>query len=215
MSSEITKRFISSLILLPLSIFVIIEGSYFFYITLILIFIISLYEWHFLSKKIYFYFFGYLYIIISFCCIVLLRTTSEHDYWLLLIITLICILTDLGGFVFGKILKGPKLTKFSPNKTYSGSIGGFILSICLVFIIPLLNQHSYIIYSNFIFFVILVSLASQIGDIIISYFKRISNVKDTGKIIPGHGGILDRIDGMLLAFPVGYFLQQQLNIFKI
>ncbi|WP_428080190.1 phosphatidate cytidylyltransferase [Candidatus Pelagibacter sp.] len=215
MSSEITKRIISSLVLLPLSIFVIVEGSYFFYATLIIVFIISLYEWNFLSKKIHFYFLGYLYITISFCCIILLRSTSDYDYWILLIVMFICIINDIGGFVVGKIFKGPKLTKYSPNKTFSGSLGGLLLSICFVFVVPLLNQQNHIIYSNFVFFVILISFASQIGDIVISYFKRISNVKDTGKIIPGHGGILDRIDGMLLAFPVAYFLQHQLSIFKL
>ena len=207
MSLEITKRIISSIVLFPFCIFIIIEGSYFFYSTLILIFFISLYEWHLLSKNNYFYFFGYLYIFISFCCVVLLRINFENDYWLLLTVTLICIFTDIGGFLFGKIFKGPKLTKYSPNKTYSGSIGSFILSICSIFLVLSFNPNNNIFFLNYIFFSIIISFVSQIGDIIVSYFKRVSKIKDTGKLIPGHGGILDRIDGMLLAFPVAYLLQ--------
>jgi phosphatidate cytidylyltransferase len=125
--------------------------------------------------------------------------------WFLLLITIICISTDIGGYVFGKIFKGPKLTKFSPNKTYAGMIGGYLLSII-----------SAIFFNNFYFteeiqikwfiFVILISTTSQLGDIIISYFKRLSKIKDTGKIIPGHGGLLDRIDGMIFAFPFSYLI---------
>ena len=125
----------------------------------------------------------------------------------------VCIGTDLGGYIFGKIFKGPKLLKkISPNKTFSGMIGGYILAIV---IISIYFNYNYILYPgnaepNFnhqIFIeILLLSTVSQIGDIIISYFKRLSKVKETGKIIPGHGGMLDRIDGMIFAFPVAYFI---------
>ena len=124
---------------------------------------------------------------------------------LVFFIILICISTDIGGYVFGKIFKGPKLTKISPKKTYAGMIGGYFLSlICLTII------SNYINYTNipiqFFILTLIISTVSQIGDIIISYFKRLSKIKDTGKIIPGHGGLLDRIDGMIFTFPVVYLI---------
>ena len=125
---------------------------------------------------------------------------------ILFIILLICISSDIGGILFGKIFKGPKLTKISPNKTYLGVIGSFlvpIISISLFFKYSFLNIK---LTNEIIIFIILVSLVSQIGDIIVSYFKRLSKIKDTGKIIPGHGGVLDRIDGMIFAFPVSFII---------
>ena len=119
---------------------------------------------------------------------------------------MICIFTDIGGYVFGKIFKGPKLISYSPNKTISGSIGGYLLSLCLIpclFYFNLYNQNN---IKLIIIYVILISTVSQIGDIFVSYFKRKSKIKDTGKILPGHGGLLDRIDGMLFAFPFAYLI---------
>ena len=117
-----------------------------------------------------------------------------------------CVLTDLGGYIFGKILKGPKLTKYSPNKTYSGLLGSFFLSLLLIPINSFLILIENYSFMELIFFILIVSGVSQMGDIFISYFKRISKIKDTGRIIPGHGGLLDRIDGMLFAFPIAYLL---------
>ena len=130
------------------------------------------------------------------------------DYIYFIIILLICILTDIGGYIFGKILKGPKLTKISPKKTYSGLIGGFLLSIGVLFFIFSLGLFikPQELNSNIFILILLISAISQIGDIIISYFKRLSKIKDTGKIIPGHGGLLDRIDGMIFAFPSAYII---------
>ena len=115
-----------------------------------------------------------------------------------------CVASDIGGFIFGKYFKGPKLTKISPNKTYSGMIGGYFLSlISLSYFMNWINQE---ISINLFIVTILISTISQIGDIIISYFKRLSKIKNTGKILPGHGGILDRIDGMIFAFPFSYII---------
>tara|TARA_Y100000996_G_C22535729_1_gene648201 strand:+ start:131 stop:559 length:429 start_codon:yes stop_codon:yes gene_type:complete len=131
---------------------------------------------------------------------------ENNSYYNFLIILLICILTDIGGYVFGKTFKGPKLTSYSPNKTISGLIGSYLLSLLIVPFLIYFNlyekSHAFIL----ILFVILISTVSQIGDIIISFFKRKSNIKDTGKLIPGHGGILDRIDGMIFAFPFAYLI---------
>ena len=122
---------------------------------------------------------------------------------------LICILTDIGGYLFGNLFKGPKLTKLSPNKTYAGLIGSYLLPIIILLIISI-NISIYELLSelkiNLFIIVILVSTISQIGDLFVSYFKRISGKKDTGKIIPGHGGLLDRIDGMIFAFPYMFIL---------
>ena len=128
-------------------------------------------------------------------------------------IILICISTDIGGYLFGKLFKGPKLTKISPNKTQSGMIGSYILAIVAstIFIQQYTNEISIdenIITSDFKFFIIvlLISSVSQGGDLIISVFKRQSKIKNTGQIIPGHGGLLDRIDGMIFVFPFVYLI---------
>lgn len=122
----------------------------------------------------------------------------------------ICISTDIGGYFFGKIFKGPKLTKISPNKTYAGMIGGFFFSI--LFILFYFNYIEHGVTINLLIITILISSVSQIGDIIISYFKRLSKIKNTGNIIPGHGGLLDRIDGMIFAFPVYYLIEIIINL---
>ena len=131
---ELEKRILTTLILLPLSFFLIINGSILFNIFLILCFIVTSYEWHMMSKKKNFYIYGFLFLFISFYCTYSLRHNFDENslfYFLLVVIT--CISTDIGGYIFGKIFQGPRLTKISPNKTYSGMIGGYfltILSIC-------------------------------------------------------------------------------------
>ena len=114
----------------------------------------------------------------------------------------ICISTDVGGYVFGKIFKGPKLTRISPNKTYSGLIGSFILSI----FVTIIFFKEYADLERIILISFIISIISQIGDLFISYLKRKAKVKDTGKILPGHGGILDRLDGLIFALPLGFFI---------
>ena len=201
MSHELTKRILSSIILIPITLFFIIKGSFLFIFFILICLGVIIYEWHMMSKKKSYRIFGFIFLFLSFYTIYKLRI--DNDYSFLLFITIICVSTDIGGYIFGKTFKGPKLTKFSPNKTYAGMIGGYLLSII-----------STIILSNFYFseelsikwfvFLILISTISQLGDIIISYFKRLSKIKDTGNIIPGHGGLLDRVDGMIFAFPFSY-----------
>ena len=147
---------------------------------------------------------GLFFLLISFYTFYKLRINPEDNYTTLLLILSICVLTDIGGYIFGKTLKGPKLSKISPKKTYTGAIGGLFLALCLI---PFFMSYNLINNNEFFFsilFFVLVSLISQTGDITISYFKRLSNVKDTGKLIPGHGGLLDRIDGMIFAIPFSY-----------
>ena len=137
-----------------------------------------------------------------------LRYEFDENYTYFLITILICVCTDIGGYIFGKIFKGPKLTKISPNKTYSGMIGGFLLPILILQILFSLKSLNIEINLsiNSILFIFFISFFSQIGDICISYFKRKSKIKDTGKLIPGHGGLLDRIDGIIFSIPASYFI---------
>ena len=209
MDKEFQKRVISSILLIPLSFFFIIKGSFFFAFFLTICFLASSYEWYMMSKKKNYHIIGYIFLLISFLSAYQLRNVSgEESILIFLFVILICISTDIGGYVAGKLFKGPKLTKISPKKTYSGMIGGYFLSIIIINIylinLDLLNFESRELTLRFFIIVILISSISQIGDIIISYFKRLSKVKDTGKIIPGHGGLLDRIDGMIFAFPFSY-----------
>ena len=120
---------------------------------------------------------------------------------LTLSIILICIFSDIGGLIFGKLFKGPKLIKISPNKTFSGSIGSFIFSTILsIFIF----QAIYGLFSYyFILLGIAISFSTQLVDLFFSFLKRKAKLKDTGNILPGHGGVLDRIDGILLGLPIG------------
>ncbi len=119
-------------------------------------------------------------------------------------VILVCIFSDIGGYVVGKTVGGKKLTKISPNKTVSGSIGSFVFSFIPLFIFSILFYEKInSLFINLIFLSIFISLISQVGDLFISFFKRKAGVKDTGNILPGHGGILDRIDGILLGIPVG------------
>tara|TARA_Y100000992_G_scaffold183013_1_gene123604 strand:- start:180 stop:689 length:510 start_codon:yes stop_codon:yes gene_type:complete len=169
-----------------------------------------------MSLKKNYLFLGYIFMIFSFYTVFEIRNyETDNNLFIFMFLLLICIFTDIGGFIFGKILKGPRLTKISPNKTYSGAFGGYLFSIIMSFII-IKYLPDYIYYGNFEFslnqviFIIIISTVSQIGDILISFFKRLSNVKDTGKLIPGHGGVLDRIDGMIFVFPFYYIFYQMI-----
>jgi phosphatidate cytidylyltransferase len=203
MSEELIKRILSSIILIPIALFFIIKGSFLFIFFILICLSAIIYEWHMMSRKKFYRIFGFIFIILSFYTIYKLRI--DNDFWVLLFITIICVSTDIGGYIFGKIFKGPKLTKFSPNKTYAGMIGGYLLSIISAIILTNFYFNEDLSLKWFIF-IILISTISQLGDIIISYFKRLSKIKDTGKIIPGHGGLLDRVDGMLFAFPFSYLI---------
>ena len=205
-NNELQKRLLSAIILIPLSLFIIIKGSYFFNVFILICLILALYEWYLMSKNKFYNIPGFFLIILSFYSFYILRHDTDIDLTIIILILIICISTDVGGYVFGKLFKGPKLTKISPNKTYSGMIGSFFLSI--IFACIYLNYYNiYVIVKaeiislfDFIF-IIVVSSLSQMGDLFVSYFKRKSKIKNTGKIIPGHGGILDRIDGMIFVFP--------------
>ena len=128
-----------------------------------------------------------------------MNNTDNNSPIVLIFLLAICISTDIGGYFFGKLFKGKKLTKISPNKTYSGLIGSYFFSI-IVFIF---FYNFYEFNLNFLILTILLSTISQLGDLFFSYLKRSAKIKDTGNILPGHGGLLDRIDGIIFSIPIG------------
>ena len=206
--NELNKRILSSILIIPLVLFFIIKGSIVFLFFLSLIFLLTCYEWIKMSKNNEFIkIFGIFFLFFSFTTAYLIRENYNLNF--MIIIITICIFTDIGGYIFGKFFKGPKLTKISPRKTYTGVIGGFLISLIasLVYLKYLTNREVLNIdYFWTILLILFTSLVSQIGDLIISYFKRKAKLKDTGRIIPGHGGILDRIDGIIFVFPTIYIL---------
>ena len=206
MIKEFEKRLLSSVILIPISIFFIVQGSLFFTFFLGVLFLATSYEWLKISKKNdLLKFLGITFLLFSFYATFEIREENSFKYFLFIVT--ICIFTDIGGYVFGKVFKGPKLTKISPNKTYSGVFGSFLLSNISGLIFLNYFGKGEIVDSEHLFvflIILLISLISQIGDLIISFFKRKAKLKDTGKILPGHGGLLDRIDGLVFVMPIMY-----------
>ncbi len=212
MKKELQKRLISSIVLIPISFLFIFQGSIFFIFFLSLLFVITSYEWVKMSKsKLFLKYFGITFLFFSFYSAYYIRESTGLHFFLFLI--LICISTDIGGFIFGKVFKGPKLTKISPNKTFSGSIGSFLLSLAVGFVFLKYTRIEFLgnDYLKIIFSIFLVSLISQLGDLIISYYKRKAKLKNTGNILPGHGGLLDRIDGMIFVIPTTFILTSLLK----
>ena len=214
MNKELRNRIFSSIIIAPLTIYLIYKGSFIFFFFILLCYFISVYEWTLMSKKKIYFLPGVIFLTFSFINVYLLRYnfSNEISLYLFFFVVITCIFTDIGGYLFGKVFKGPKLTKISPNKTIAGVIGSYLLPIFFInfffnnFFSNFFLNNTYIFKINIFILILLVSTVSQIGDLIISYFKRISNINDTGKIIPGHGGILDRIDGMIFAIPFFYLI---------
>ena len=218
MNLNLSKRVITSfflLLILCLSLFV---HKYFWLVTLVLVSVIAYIEFQNIIKKILkikkkslilLKFFSILYLLFF---IFSSYSIYKNPPIVLIFILLICIFSDTGGFIIGKLIGGQKLTKISPNKTVSGSVGSFIFSLIptIIFLIIFnytnnenfkINETTYtIILSLFL------SLICQLGDLCISYFKRKANVKDTGSILPGHGGILDRVDGAIFVLPAAFIL---------
>ncbi len=216
---ELQKRILSSIILIPVSLFFIVQGFLTFTFFLVLIFVVTSIEWFKMTKnKDLLRIFGLFFLFFSFYSTFYLRQYVGLNFFLFLII--VCIFTDIGGYIFGKTFKGPRLTKVSPKKTYSGVIGSFLISLLFGLIyIKFLGQKSKILLEIDPIFIILlilfVSLISQIGDLIVSYFKRKAKLKDTGKILPGHGGFLDRIDGIIFVMPTTFLFLSPILINKL
>ena len=217
--SNLFKRFITSFVLLSILIFCFIYSLYSWTFFLIVTSIISFIEFKFLIKKIWrkekkiIFIFN----IVSIIYLLLLIYVSLNIYIkspsFLFFILLICFFSDTGGYLVGNLVGGKKLTKISPNKTISGSVGSFVFSIIPIFIYYIINEYTEHIESNLYdnwlvltFVCLFLSLVCQLGDLFISYFKRKAVVNDTGSILPGHGGLLDRIDGTIFVLPVAYVL---------
>ena len=219
MSNELIKRMMTSLILFVVVIFCILINKIIFLIAVFMTAYLCFSEWcninyKFFSGQFRNYFLirglGLFYLLFPFILgAFFLRGNSFESALFFIVILCICICSDTGGYVFGNIIGGKKLTKISPNKTISGSIGSFIFSILPIFLIDLQNY----IDINFdfslknILFCLIISLTCQLGDLFISYFKRLNKVKNTGSILPGHGGLLDRIDGIIFAIPTASILK--------
>ena len=209
MNIELVKRILSSIILLPVAFYCLLAGSYFLIFFILTCFVVSCHEWSRMNKNKSNKILGFIYLLFAFYTFYEL----SFELFLLIYVILICISTDIGGYVFGKIFKGPKITKISPNKTYAGMVGGYLLSfICLSIITNYIEYLS--ITFKFFLVTTLLSTISQAGDITVSNFKRKAGIKNTGSLIPGHGGLLDRIDGMIFAVPTIYLIELT-GFFKI
>ena len=201
--SNFKKRFVISLLAFPI-IFILLYQKIFSNLLIIIVCLFCVYEWNKIFKnKNYIYLIGLL--ILLFFFLSLLKIYNLEDYNLrFLWLILIAWLTDIGGYIFGKLFGGPKLIKISPNKTWSGAFGSLILSqfACLIFFL----DSNYMLNFNIFLFQFLLSVIGQVGDILMSYIKRINDKKDTSNFIPGHGGFLDRVDGLIWIFIFGNFL---------
>ena len=197
--NNLQKRILTSIIILPLSIFFIVKGGKFLTFFLIFVLFAGIHELYTVFKKKKSILFLSSILILSIVAIYYLRENSEvFLYWALVV----AITSDIGGYVFGKIFKWKKLTKISPKKTISGVFGSYFFSIICLSIFLETYYENYLgvdVVINFriLLITIIFSTIAQIGDLTISYFKRLEKIKDTGKILPGHGGIFDRIDGLM------------------
>ena len=203
MNSELLKRIITSIVIFLILLLVLISSKFYLIVFLSLFYLISFYEVYKNSNSLKFTIISNILLLIAFYSFYFLRGDSNRELIFLCWALFTTFLSDIGGYLFGKIFGGKKLTKISPNKTYSGAFGSLVLSLLslpiLVFIqMNFLNEILInFLQLNFYFFTLLTSIIAQIGDIIVSYWKRRFNIKDTGKIFPGHGGVLDRIDGLI------------------
>ena len=211
MASEIKKRINTGLSLFLILILMFISKIFYLFISFV-IFSLAFIEFTKITKKIFFRYpikqlianLFFIFYLFSFLLIFIVSINDIHLKIILFLLLIICAFSDIGGIIFGKFFKGPKLTQISPNKTISGSLGSIIFSVVTSIILMNLIFDTHIYYNIFLGFVI--SISVQIGDLFFSYLKRKSNIKNTGNILPGHGGILDRIDGILLGLPVGLIL---------
>jgi len=211
MSVNLIKRILSSIILIIILFFFLNSNKIIFFLVLSCIFFIACYELKKIILKTNLLIAGCLFLLFSFYCFFKFRFLDNNNSYLYFLL-IICIGSDVGGYIIGKIFGGPKLTKISPNKTYSGMLGAFIFSLIFSSIYLYISKNIYFSFTIYNFemyaLILICSGISQLGDIFISYLKRKSNVKDSGKLIPGHGGILDRIDGIIFVFPFIYIFYQ-------
>ena len=217
MKTELEKRIITSFLLFLLLIFCIFVSRPIYIISVLVVCVVALKEIVYLisiikkntsnknwkKKWIPFRSISFLYIFFLFFVVTVLL--YEEGVLFVFFILLICIFSDIGGYVIGKTIGGKKLTKISPNKTISGSIGSFFFSVTPLLVFNNFDQHEYSYSFNNFLLCLELSLVCQLGDVFISYIKRKAKIKDSGKFLPGHGGLLDRIDGIIFALPFAWF----------
>ena len=214
MKSELLKRSISSLFLISLIFLSSLINDYIFLSIIFIVVIFSWIEWikiieKIKFKKIYRMIHIILFLIYLLMAFIVCFNVFVIDKYFFLTILMICVFSDVGGYVFGKTFGGKKLTKISPNKTISGSIGSFILSYIGFLVIYLYFGDLLFVRLKIevlVFIPFFISLICQLGDLFISYYKRRAKIKNTGNLIPGHGGLLDRIDGSIFALPIGFII---------
>ena len=225
MSKNLFKRIITSIILLSLLFFINFSHKYITILSILILGLIICFEANKIfsksinrrdynkessQKKFHLKFLilnviTFCYVFFIFCYLSINIFIFEGPLFFLYILS-ICFFTDIGGYVFGKIIGGRKLSNISPNKTVSGAIGSFMFSIIPLIFFLNFDNLDLKFNINSIVFILLISLISQLGDLFISFLKRKAKIKDTGKILPGHGGVLDRVDGIIFAVPFSYLL---------
>lgn len=214
MKSDLLKRTNSSIFLISLMFLSTLINDYIFLSILFIVMIFSWIEWikiieKIKFKKIYRIIHIIFFLIYLFFAFIICFNVFVIDKYFFLTILLICIFSDIGGYIFGKTFGGKKLTKISPKKTVSGSIGSFVLSYIGFFVIYFYFNNLLFVRLEIevlVFIPFFISSICQLGDLFISYYKRKAKIKNTGNIIPGHGGILDRIDGTIFALPIGFII---------
>jgi len=207
--NNLQKRIITSIVIFPLSIFFVFKGGYVLLSFLLLAFFVANYELFSVFKDKKTILFLDLILILSLFSIYHLRDENSVSFKLLVWFIILTVCSDIGGYSFGKLFKWKKLTKISPKKTLSGVLGSFLFSLSSVFIMEITIQSNSIIKwlePKYFFIAIILSLTAQAGDLTISYFKRLEKIKDSGKILPGHGGIFDRIDSLMFVIILGFLL---------
>ena len=214
MNYELTKRILTSLVLLPILIFCTYYSKFYFIIFLIVIYLLSFYEIIKNTKDLIFNLFSNIILILALFSFYYLRGETNNSLMTIYWILSVTFLSDIGGLTFGKFFKGKKLTKISPNKTYSGSIGSILFSVTSLpllsvfqiffFNVSLLNfyQLKYLILS------ICISIVCQAGDLYVSFWKRKIKIKNFSNILPGHGGVIDRIDGLIFVLIFSYIIKK-------
>ena len=213
MRNELINRILTSIVLLPIIIYATIYSGIYLLTLLGLFYFLSIIEIIKNTRNILFIFFAVLLLLLSFYSYYYLRGTTLQSLIILFWILSSTFLSDIGGYIFGKIFKGKKITKISPNKTYSGVVGSFVLSLASLSLINFLQifflDNLIINFFNleFIVITVLISLVCQIGDLFVSLLKRKINIKNISNILPGHGGVLDRIDGLIFVLILCFFLK--------
>ena len=210
--NNLQKRILTSLILFPLSIFFVVKGGNYLVSFLYAILILGNYElFSAFKKKLSIIFLDGI-LVLALLSILYLRNDTTSSYVLLIWIIILTVSSDVGGYIFGKIFKWKKLTKISPKKTLSGALGSLLFSLLSVFLLGFVIETISSLDSDFFYkpryfiLAIIFSIAAQLGDILISYLKRKENIKDTGRLLPGHGGIFDRVDSLIPVVILAYIL---------